>query len=430
MDPAQRWRAVANASTDAALDDWLTSFADPQLEALVSEALANNPDLRIAARRLEQAKQHLLIAESAAQPAVNLFGTGGTKTGGGGDSTSALQALVLSASWELDLWGRVRYQRNAARESYASTQADFSYARQSLAAATAKAWFTATQLSLNAQLAAEMSEMSRRLQSFSEVRERVGTGSVAETAAARADFASFVNVQHQTEFARDQALRALEQLLGRYPAAEIDARTDLAALPAAIPVGVPLQTLERRPDIVAAERRVAAAFNRVGEAKAARLPQITLDLSFGAFDSEILELQQDYENPAGGLGARLLAPIYRGGALVAQVEIRTLEQQEATADYARIALRALGEVESALAAGESLAARAALLSSMLGEQARALELLQTAVRIGRADQRSLERQRLVVHNARLALLEVRADQLAQRVNLHLALGGSFEPPQS
>jgi outer membrane protein TolC len=179
--------------------------------------------------------------------------------------------------------------------------------------------------------------------------------------------------------------------------------------------------------VIAAERRVAAAFNRVGEAKAARLPQITLNANFGAFESEILELKEDFENPTGGVGARLLAPLYKGGALKAQVQIRTLQQKEAVADYARVALRAIGEVENALAASASLASRAALLTDAVSEQAHALELTETRFRIGRADRRAVEQQRLSVQNARMALQNVRTDELAGRVNLHLALGGSFAP---
>jgi outer membrane protein TolC len=183
--------------------------------------------------------------------------------------------------------------------------------------------------------------------------------------------------------------------------------------------------LERRPDVIAAERRVAAAFNRVGEAKAARLPQITLNGNFGGFESEILELRDDYENPSGGLGARLLAPIYQGGRLNAQVEIRTLQQREAVADYARVALRAIGEVENALASSASLAMRASLLTDVFNEQARALELTETRFRVGRADRRAVEQQRLSTQSARMALHNVRTDELAGRVNLHLALGGGF-----
>lgn len=425
----QPWRAGA-AAADPVQDDWLSSFNDPALDSLVREALAHNPDLRVAAARLEQAAQYLVIAQSALRPAIALAGTGGAKAGGGGDSDSALQGAVIAASWELDLWGRVRYQRNAAREAYASAQADFEFARQSLAAATAKAWFAATQLSLHAALAGEMADSARQLQSLAEARERVGAGAQADTAVARATARNSENTLQQVEFARGQALRALEQLVGRYPAAEAAARAELSALPEPLPAGIPLRMLERRPDVIAAERRVAAAFNRVGEAKAARLPKITLNLNVGAFASEILELKEDYENPSGGLGARLLAPIYQGGALTAQVQLRTAEQKEAVAQYARIALRAIGEVENSLAANASLAARVLSLAEVLREQTRALAFTETKLRIGRADRRALEQQRLNVQQARLALLSVRSDELAERVNLHLALGGRFAPPDS
>jgi NodT family efflux transporter outer membrane factor (OMF) lipoprotein len=362
------------------------------------------------------------------KPHVEIVGTGGIKSGGG-DISSALQGILLAASWELDLWGRLRYARNAARESYASVQADYTFARQSIAANTAKAWFTATQLSLHAAIAEEMVKSARQLQTFAEHRELVGAGSNTETTMARANVRALEDSQQQIELARSQAVRALELLVGRYPAAEIATRATLTSMPGPLPVGIPLQMLERRPDIVAAERRVAAAFNRVGEAKAAYLPQITLTANAGAFSSEILQLKPDYENPTAGIGGRIHAPIYMGGALKAQVEIRTLEQKEAVADYGRLALRALGDVESALAADSSLAVRTSLLSEALDEQERALELTERNFVVGRADMRAVEQQRLSVSSARIALLNVQSDRLAARVNLHLALGGSFDLPQ-
>lgn len=426
----QAWKA-ANATTQELVEDnWLRSFNDAELDLLVQEALANNPDLRIAAARVEQAGQYLVMAQSALRPNIGLFGTGGTKTGGGGDATSALQALVLAVSWELDLWGRLRYARNASEQDYASARADLEFARQSLAASTAKAWFAATQLTLHAQIADAMARSTSELHSLAQAREKVGVGLDSETAVALANARNAATTREQAQLARGQALRALELLVGRYPAAEVATRAELLALPGAIGTGVPLQMLERRPDVIAAERRVAAAFNRVGEAKAARLPQISLSLNGGAFESEILELKEDYDNPSGGLGGRLLAPIYQGGALTAKVEIRTLQQKEALADYARIALRAIGEVENALAASVSLATQAQLLSESLTEQARALELTETRFRIGRADRRAVEQQRITLHAAQIALLNVRSEELVERVNLHLALGGSFAAPES
>lgn len=428
IDLDHPWKATTTAAV-AVQDDWLSSFHDPALDALVLEAIARNPDLRVAAARVEKAGQYVAVAQSALRPSIAIAGTGGTKSGGGGDATSALQGIVIAASWELDLWGRLRYARNAAQQSYASAQADYEFARQSIAATTAKAWFTATQLSLQSGITAQMLASAKKLQSLAEQRERVGAGTEVDTASARAAVRQYEDTLQQVQFARGQAVRALELLVGRYPATELSARSDLLAMPPPPPAGVPLQILERRPDVIAAERRVASAFNRVGEAKAARLPQIKLNLNFGAFDSEILQLKEDYENPSGGIGGRLLAPIYQGGALQAQVLIRTLEQKEAVADYARIALRALGDVENALAASESLAARVASLNQAVDEQTRAFDLTQTRYRIGRVDLRSVEQQQLAVQSARIALLNVRSDELAARVNLHLALGGSFEVPQ-
>ena len=129
-----------------------------------------------------------------------------------------------------------------------------------------------------------------------------------------------------------------------------------------------------------------------------------------------------------GAGAKLIAPIYQGGALNAQVKIRTLEQKEAVAQYARLALRALGDVENALAAGKTLAEREQLLQRTVADNQRALELAQTSYRVGKTDLRAVQQQQLSVHSVRLTLLRVQSEQLAQRANLHLALGGSFEAP--
>src|SRR6185436_9945221 len=204
--------------------------------------------------------------------------------------------------------------------------------------------------------------------------------------------------------------------------------SQLTPLPGVVPAGMPLEMLERRPDLVAAERRVAAAFNRVGEAKAAQLPRIILNVSGGAINSEVVQLKSDFENPTGGAGARLIAPIYQGGALKAQVLIRTAEQKQAVAEYGRMALRALGDVESALAASQSLAEREPILRQTLADNQRALELTQEAYRVGRGDLRAVQQQQLSVHTAHLALLRVQSEELTQRVNLHLALGGGWEEP--
>ncbi len=420
------WKA-AQVSTNAIQDNWLATYDDAQLNALVAEAMTNNLDLRVAATRVEQAGQYVELAKAALRPTVSLLGTGGLNMGGG-DVSSALQGASLGASWEPDLWGRMRYGRNAAQSTYASTQADFEFSRQSLAATVAKGWFTASETYLQLEIGEAMVKAAQELVTLAEQRQRIGPGNEQDVVLARANLGNFQDTVRQVRLAHEQSLRAVELLLGRYPGAELAARRDLARLPGAIPAGLPIEMLERRPDLVAAERRVAAAFNRVGEAKAARLPRLILNANLAVLDSDILQLKEDFDNPTGGVGARLVAPIYQGGALKTQVEIRTLEQKEAVAQYARQALRALGDVENALAAGQNLAGREPGLRQVLADSERALALAETSYRVGRGDLRAVQQQQLSVHAARLALLRVQSEQLSQRANLHLALGGSFEQP--
>ena len=385
------WKA--GGETGVIANDWLASFNDPQLDALVQEAIAHNPDLRVTAARVEQAAQYVEVAKAALLPTVNIFGSGGIKNGG----EDALQILSLGVSWEIDLWGRLRYARNAAQEDYASARADFEFARQSLAAMTAKSWFTASETWLQQQLANDMVKSAQELLAIAEKRQQVGIGSEQDVALARANLGNLEDKAKQIRFAHEQTVRALELLLGRYPAAELRSRHDLAKLPGPVPTGMPLAMLERRPDLIAAERRVAAAFDRVGEAKAAELPRLSLNANIRALRSKILSLAPDFSNPTGGFGGKLLAPVYQGGALQAQTEIRTLEQKEAVADYARVALRALGDVEGALAAGKTLAERDQLLQHTVADNQRALSLTETSYRVGKTDLRAVQQQQLDAH---------------------------------
>ena len=136
--------------------------------------------------------------------------------------------------------------------------------------------------------------------------------------------------------------------------------------------------------MVAAERRVAVAFNRIGEAKAARLPVISLTTGLSAISSELFVLK-DHDNPVWSVGANLLAPIFRGGALKTQVEIRTAEQKQAIAEYAAVGLRAFGEVEGALAAEIAAREREQILTQTLSDNQQALSVVQTQFKVGSTD---------------------------------------------
>ena len=321
--------------------------------------------------------------------------------------------------------GQIRYARNAAKENYSSAKADYEYARQSIAATTARNWFLATETWLQIQLGQEMVAFAEQYLDLAMTRHRVGVGDEQDVVVAQANVALYLDGLRQVQLAHLQTLRGLEQILGRYPSAEVKARLELAKLPGPVPAGVPLEVLERRPDIIAAERRVAAAFNRVGEAKAARLPSLKLTANFGAIGSSVLQLKDDFSNPIAGAGLGMFAPIYQGGALKTQVRIRSIEQKTAVAEYARIALRAITDVENALATANTLKEREVILMAMVDQNRRALELEETSFRVGKVDMRGVRQRQLTLYGAQITLLRVQSEQLIQRVNLHLALGGSF-----
>jgi multidrug efflux system outer membrane protein len=305
---------------------------------------------------------------------------------------------------------------------------DYEFARQSLAALVARSWFLAIEATLQAEVARTAIRDNEGLVGLAQDRTRVGVGNDEDVYIARANLGTAQDTLQQIELARANAIRALEILLGRYPAATATTGPLLPSPPESVPAGLPSELLERRPDVVAAERRVAAAFNRVGESKAARLPAIALTTGVSNISSELFVLQER-DNPIWSAGANLVMPIFRGGALKTQVEIRTAEQKQAVAAYAQVGLQAFNEVESALAAEFAAREREKILSGTLADTERALEIVRTQFKVGSTDLRFVTQRQLALNATQSALVRVQAEQRIQRVNLHLALGGSFGPRQ-
>jgi outer membrane protein, multidrug efflux system len=417
----EHWTAGAVEAGEV-VDGWIAEFDDATLQQLVADAIKYNPDLTVAAARVEAAEASARAAGAALWPQLNIAGHGGGKAGGDG---SGIEAYGIFASWEIDLWGKVRAGRAAASAQYEAAGLDERYARASIAALVAKSWFLAREATAQRKLATEMAAAAQDLVDLSKDRQHVGKGDELEVAQAEASALSYRDLVLQADIARQNALRAVEILAGRYPAAALDPTSDLPSPGAAVPTGLPSQLLERRPDVVAAERRVAAAFYRTQEAKAARLPSISLTASGTHISSDLFVLKER-ENPIWGVGANLLAPIFTGGALEAQVEVRTAEQKAAVAEYGRIGSRAFSEVENALSASFNLDSRADVLANAVSANERAVNMARVRYEVGSGDLRGVQQELLALNAARTTYTHVRADRLIQRVNLHLALGGGFE----
>ena len=421
--PPLEWQGQAGAaSAQPVADDWLRSFDDAALAALVAEAQAYNAGLQAAAARVEQAAALLKVASAPLKPQVSIAGLWSGSASSGGDG---LNGVFLNLSLELDVWGRLRYGQAAAAAQADALQADYAYARQSLAAMVAKGWFLAIEATLQRAIVLDMLKAAQELLRLAQERQRIGPGNEQAVAEARANLGGYRDALRQADLARDHAMRALELLLGRYPGAELALAAQLPPLPPPLPAGLPSQLLERRPDVIAAEKRVALAFNRVGEAKTAMLPRISLTAGGSSISSDLFVLQ-DRSNPSWGFGGNLFAPLFQGGALRAQVEVRNAEQKLAMADYASAGQKAFADVENALGAEIALRERAAIVEAMVRDNERALELALVQYRIGSTDQRAVEQRQLALYGARTTRLRVQSEQLAQRVNLHLALGGAFD----
>lgn len=404
-------------------DRWIQSFGELELEALVQEAVDhNNPRMRLLASQVDRAAAASRLAASALKPTVGLGADiSGTDYGGEilPDAFSGGSGGVgLGISWEADVWGRVRAGASGAEENLRATVADFEYARQSIAAQVAKAWFLATELKLQVALAEETVDILSRLTELVELQERVGQISMQDVYLIRADRDSAQEALRQAVGGQRQTQRALEILLGRYPAAEIETASEITAVPPPIPVGVPSDIIARRPDLVAAERRVAAAFFLAEEARLAKLPRFTLSAGVGAVSG--------LDDAIGQLAAGVFAPLYTGGALESQIDAANADQQAAIAAYGMTLLSAFEEVEGALTNEQLFKEREQYLESVVENNERAYDTARTRYDVGQTDLLSVIQIQAKWIGARVGLIRIQNERLAQRVNLHLALGGSFE----
>jgi NodT family efflux transporter outer membrane factor (OMF) lipoprotein len=223
----------------------------------------------------------------------------------------------------------------------------------------------------------------------------------------------------------DRTTRQLEIILGRYPSASLSSHEDLPTVDRAIPAGLPSDILMRRPDILAAERRFAAAEKRVSQARRAFFPRITLTGSAGTLTQQLADVA-DGDFSVWSIAAGLTQPIFQGGRLLANLDQTEAVSDQALSQYAVSLLIAFGEVESSIVAEELIAHREASTAAAAEQSAAARSLAERQYTAGIVDYITvLETQRRDL-NAQSELLTVRREHLDARVNLHLALGGGFD----
>ena len=421
--PPPAWRTVFGPGQPVAAN-WWRAFGDPQLVALVERALGNNPDVEIAASRIEEARAAAALARAQLSPQIG--GTvpetqGQTLSPLGTPSRAFATQPAITASFDLDLFGRLRLASRAARAQLLASEGARDTLRLATIAGTASGYITLR--ALDERLAIARQTLAARADALRIARRRYETGysSRLEYRQAEAEYAATAQLVPAAELAISRQENALSLLTGDAPRAIPRGLplNQLARPP--IPDGLPADLLRRRPDLFQAEQTLVAADLTLDSQRAAFLPNLALTGSAGVVLSTALS------EPVGlfSLGASVLAPIFDAGRLRAQADIATARRNQAAFAYRRTALTAFREVDDALAGVRLTAEQASDLEQQTAAAQGALQNASNRYRAGySAYIEQLDAQRNLL-SAELALVQARADRLTSYVALYHAMGGGW-----
>lgn len=434
LDIPAQW-SQETTTAPATRDAWWTTLGSDAVDALVREALEANHDLGAAIANVEAAKANATIQGADRLPQINGSLSGsrqkqifvGLPIGSGVlSSLSNSFGLSAQASWEIDLWNRLGLRERAALADLQATEADLAAARLSVSGLVTRTWVQLTELERQRALAERTLEAFRETLAVAEDRYDRGLISPVDIHLTRTQTETTAALLALRENQLQATARQLEVLLGRYPSGALRVAGEFPKAVGDVPAGLPAELVLRRPDLVAAERRVVASQARTGEARRNLLPRITLTASTGTTSNELGDLL-DGDFGVWSIAGSLLQPLFQGGRLRAQVRASAAAEDAALARWAQAVLNAFADVETALAADALLATREGHLAAALASSTRAWDLAADRYRQGIGDLLSvLEAQRGAL-SAESELIAVRSARLQSRIDLHLALGGGFDP---
>lgn len=433
----QDWKARLIVGAQAA-DNWWDEFGDPQLQRLLDQSVAGNLDLQVAIDRVLIARDTIKAARSHLYPslAINggppdpvnsqvvIIGDNGRRL----DVDPNLFAVSLEATYEIDFWGRVSNSIAAAKSDYQASVFDAGAALIGLRSEVARAYFNVRELDEEIGLSAQRSALASdrlRLMRLRQSAGRVAAGPVIDAENAERD--EQANAE-SLQISRGEAVNALAVLIGVNPEsleiAPAPLRTTVRApIP---PEGLPSEILERRPDIRAAEARLAAAHAQIAVARAEMFPQIALTAEFGYVASAVHNLSFTGSTIIGG-GPTVKYSIFDAGRLDAQLDASRRQQDLLLAEYRKSILAGLADVEKALLSYQRASSATARWSAAQGKQQAQLQRLDQSLAAGR-----LSRFEVIAAQDRAIDLEYAAvrsyrDHLDSMVSLYQALGGGWTP---
>ena len=425
----------ADAPGSAADLGWWELYRDPELKALIDAAIAHNLDLRIAVARLEQARAVMgstrltLLPQLSANAGVEREQTS-ADTARNGDRLGTTESASFGLSWELDLWGRLRRENEAARAELLAAE----YARRgvmvSLVSEVATTWFRLA--SLDEQLKVTSATLQTREQFLQLTQAQFERGTVsgldvataeAQLAQARVSIPDFERQVAQTE-------HALSLLLGRNPGAFASRSLDEAtAMNPQVPAGLPSSMIERRPDILQAEQGLIAANARIGVARAALFPRLSLTGSFGSLSSDMTDLFSSGAE-TWSLGVGLFQPLLDAERNLYRIDLADARKAEALAVYERAVRNGFREVADALIARQKLAEVEVAQNQLVDAQQRAEEIAAARYKVGYSSYFDVINADRDLFNAKLARASARLNARLATVQLYRALGGGWQAAQA
>jgi len=429
------------AATVPGIDRWWLQFNDPQLTALIEEALAANLDLRVAVARIEEARANLRLARSYQYPAVNAdIGASRNRRSDAteprfpGPLISNSYGAGLNAAYEVDLWGRLASGTSAAQATLLSTRYSAETVRTVLAAQVANAYFQL--LGFDAELRLSRDTLATRVESVGLQKQRFDAGLIGdyELRLAEAERATVASSVPPLERAVAQTEAAIAVLAGRSPRAVFtpvvarNAELKVDDTGPVVPAGLPSDLLARRPDIRQAESDLVAANARIDEARAQYFPAITLTARLGSESSELGDL---FSGPGfvWSIAGSLFQPIFNAGRIGSQVEAATSRREQAEYAYVSSVQAAFRDTHDALVAHRSALDSYVAQEDRRAQFAEALRLAELRYKAGYTSYiEVLDNQRSLLEAERQRLLALRARQSAL-VDLYKALGGGWSPEQ-
>lgn len=414
---------------------WWTLYRDPVLDALIREAIAHNLDLRAAVARVEQARAVVGATGLGLFPQIEARGNAtetraASDTVFGGDRTRDSESVSVGLVWELDLWGRLRRENEAVRAELLGAE----YARRGVmvgvVSQVANTWFQLATLREQLDITRATATTREQFLRLTRAQSERGVVSGLDVASAEAQLAQARASIPDFERQIAQAEHALSLLLGRNPSRFAGVSLDAAsAMAPDVPAGLPSALLERRPDIQQAEQALVAANARVGSAKAALFPTISITGSYGSLSGPMSDLfTSQAENWSFGVG--LVQPLLDADRNLYRVDLADARKAEALIAYESAVRSAFREVADALVAREKLADVERAQTALVEAQQRAEEIATARYKVGYSSYFDVINADRDLFNAKLARSTARLNARLATVQLYRALGGGWQMPES